>query len=50
MDDIDQFVKCVVGISNENYNPVEILTKIADYETIEKKANQYREEVNLLRD
>ena len=48
MDDIYQFVKCVVGISKENYNPVQVLTKIADYETIEKKANQYREEVNLL--
>ena len=38
MEDIDQFVKCVVGISKENYNPVQILAKIADYENLEKKS------------
>ena len=43
-------LKCVVGISKENYNPVQVLTKIADYENLEKKANQYKEEVNLLKD
>ena len=42
MDDIYQFVKCVVGISKENYNPVQILTKIADYENLEKKANNIK--------
>ena len=36
MDDMDMFVKCVVGISKENYNHVQVLTKIADYEKIEK--------------
>ena len=36
MDDIDQFVKSVVGISKENYDPVQVLAKIADYENLEK--------------
>src|SRR5215204_520440 len=49
MDDIDQFVKCVVGISKEGYNPVKVLKKIADYESLEKEANHYRGEVNLLK-
>ena len=47
MDNIDQFVKCVVGISKENYNPVQILEKIADYENLEKNSRYYNEQVNL---
>ena len=43
---IDQFVKCVVGISKENYNSVQILEKIADYENLEKNSRYYNEEVN----
>ena len=50
MDDIGQFVKCVVGISKENYNPVQIVTKIADYEILEKDANHYKSEVYLKKD
>jgi len=49
MEDMDQFVKCVVGVSKQNYNPLKIVTKIADYETLEKEANHYREEVNILK-
>jgi len=49
MDDIDQFVKCVVGISKEGYNPVQVLKKIAGYESLEKEANHYRGEVNLFK-
>ena len=47
MDNIDQFVKCVIGISKENYNPVQILEKIADYENLEKNSRYYSEQVNL---
>src|SRR5215208_110118 len=47
MENMEQFVKCVVGISKENYNPVQVLTKIANYETLEKEANHYKSEVSL---
>jgi hypothetical protein len=46
MENIEQFVKCVVGISKENYNHVQILEKIADYETLEKNSRDYNEQVN----
>ena len=36
MDDMDMFVKSVVGISKENYDHVQILAKIADHENLEK--------------
>jgi hypothetical protein len=49
MDNMEQFVKCVVGVSKEGYNPVQVLTKIKDHETLEKEANYYREEVNILK-
>jgi hypothetical protein len=49
MEDLDLFVKCVAGVSREGYNPVQIVTKIADYETLEKEAVHYREEVNILK-
>ena len=47
MENMDQFVKCVVGISKENYNPAQILNKIADYENLEKNSRYYNEQVNL---
>ena len=47
MDNIDQFVKCVVGISKESYNAVQILAKIANYENLEKNLTYYNEEVKL---
>ena len=47
MDDLDKFVNCVVGISKQNYNSVQVLTKIANYETLEKEANHYKSEVSL---
>ena len=40
MDDMNMFVKSVVGISKENYDPVQILAKIADYENLEKNLRQ----------
>ncbi len=50
MENIDQFVKCVVGISKENYNPVQVLVKIANYENLEKNSSYYNEQVNLKKD
>jgi hypothetical protein len=50
MENIDQFVKCVVGISKENYNHVQIVEKIADYEKLEKNSRYYNEQVNLKKD
>ena len=47
MDDMEKFVKCVIGIARENHDPVQILTKLADYENLEKKSRYYNEEVNL---
>ena len=50
MDDLDQFVKCVVGISKEGHNAVQVLAKIANYENLEKNTNRYKSEVNLKKD
>jgi hypothetical protein len=50
MENIEQFVKCVVGISKENYNHVQIVEKIADYETLEKNSRDYNEQVNRKKD
>jgi hypothetical protein len=50
IEDIDQFVKCVVGIAKENYNHVQILEKIADYENLEKNSRYYNDQVNSKKD
>jgi hypothetical protein len=50
MEDIDEFVRCVVGISKQNYNPVQVLAKIADYESLEKNLTDYKEEVKRKKD
>ena len=50
MENLDHFVNCVVGISKENYNPIQIVTKIADYEKLEKEIQLYRSEVSLKKD
>ena len=50
MENINQFVKCVVGISKETYDPVQILAKIIDYENLEKNSRYYNEQVNLKKD
>ena len=46
MEDIDKFVNCVVGVSKESYNHVQILTKVADHENLEKNSRYYKEVVN----
>ena len=50
MDDMNMFVKSVVGISKENYDPVQILAKIADYENLEKNSRNYKEQIQLMKD
>jgi len=50
MENLDHFVNCVVGISKENYNPIQVVTKIADYEKLEKEIQLYRSEVSLKKD
>jgi hypothetical protein len=50
MENLFHFVKCVVGISKQNYDPVKVLAKIADYENLEKNSNYYKEEVKLKKD
>jgi hypothetical protein len=50
MENIDRFVKSVVGISKENYDAVQILAKIADYENLEKDSRYYNDQVNSKKD
>ena len=50
MENIDQFVRCVVGISKEGYNLVQILAKISDHDNLEKESNHYKSEVNRKKD
>ncbi len=50
MEDLNQFVKSVVGISKESHNAVQVLAKIADYENLEKDLNRYKDEVNIKKD
>jgi hypothetical protein len=50
MDNLDLVVKCVIGISKENYNPFEIIRKIADYANLERNSRYYNEQVILKKD
>jgi hypothetical protein len=43
---IDHFVNCVIGISKEGANPVQVLAKIAEYEKLEEDSKYYKLEVN----
>ena len=47
MENMSQFVKCVIGISKENYDPVQVLAKIADYEDLKHDSNYYKAEIIL---
>jgi hypothetical protein len=49
MDDMDMFVKSVVGISKQNYDPVQILAKIAEHEKLEKDLYSYKEEITRIK-
>ena len=45
MDDMDMFVKSVVGMSRANYDYVQVLAKIAEHEKLEKDLDYYKEEI-----
>ena len=45
MDDLDRFVKSVVGMSRANYDYVQIVDKIAEHEKLEKDLEYYKEEI-----
>ena len=50
MENIDPFVKSVIGMSKENYDYFKVLEKIADYENLEKDSGYYKEEIKLMKD
>jgi hypothetical protein len=49
MDDMDVFVKSVVGMSKENYDYVQVLAKIAEHEKLEKDLDYYKEEITRMK-
>jgi len=50
IDNINHFVNCVIGISKEGANPVQILAKIAEFEKLEEDSKYYKLEVNSMRE
>jgi outer membrane murein-binding lipoprotein Lpp len=50
MEDLALFVKCVVGISKEGYNSVQVVTKIADYENLKSETDYYKSQVTIKKD
>ena len=50
IDNINHFVNCVIGISKEGANPVQILAKIAEFEKLEEDSKYYKLEVNSNRE
>ena len=49
MDDMDMFVKSVVGMSKENYDYNQVLAKIAEHEKLEKDLDYYKEEITRMK-
>ena len=50
MENIDEFVKSVIGMSKENNDYIKVLEKIADYENLEKSTKYFNEQVKLKKD
>ena len=50
MENIDQFVQSVIGMSKENNDYIKVLEKIADYENLEKSTKYFNEQVKLKKD
>jgi hypothetical protein len=48
MENIDQFVNCVVGISKERYDHVHVLAKITDYERLKEDSKYYKSQVDIM--
>jgi hypothetical protein len=49
MDDMDMFVKSVVGMSKENYDYDQVLAKISEHEKLEKDLDYYKEEITRIK-
>ena len=49
MDDMDRFVKSVVGMSRENYDYVQIVARIAEHDKLEKDLDYYKEEITRMK-
>jgi hypothetical protein len=49
IDEMEKFVNSVVGISKENYDPVQILAKMAEHEKLEKDMDYYKEEITRMK-
>ena len=47
MENLDQFVNCVVGIAKENYDVTNVLEKIRDYENLIYYIEHYKIQVEL---
>ncbi|HJU59065.1 MAG TPA: helix-turn-helix domain-containing protein [Nitrososphaeraceae archaeon] len=50
MENLDQFVDCVVGIAKENYNVTKVLELIGDYENLLSYIQLYKKEVEAKKD
>ncbi len=50
MENIDQLVKSVIGMSKENHDYIKVIEKIADYENLEKSTKYFNEQVKLKKD
>ena len=50
MDDINKFIQSFVALSKEKYDPIQILTKITNYDNLKKESADYKEQVNRKKD
>ena len=50
MENLDQFVNCVVGIAKENYDVTKVLEKIGDYDNLLYYIQYYSKEVETKKD
>jgi hypothetical protein len=49
MENLDQFMNCVIGISKENYNVTKVLELIGDYDNLLNYTHLYKNEVEVKR-
>jgi hypothetical protein len=49
MENLDQFMNCVIGISKENYNVTKVLELIEDYDNLLNYTHLYKNEVEVKR-
>ena len=50
MENLDQFVNCVIGIAKENYDVTKVLEKIGDYDNLVYYIQYYTKEVEAKKD